>query len=98
MLIAAIHTLPHHAAEADQGLIKAYFQSSIHVLPWYFNYNLVSVYCEPGLRSFDKIVVIHFTVSKPWQLTGEWGCETWRTNDYCLFWKSLSLVSGNYTK
>jgi hypothetical protein len=103
-MVDAIHTLPHNTAQAEQGLMVAYFEPSpdrlyrIYVLPWYFNYNLVSVYCEPGMHSFEEMVIVHFTVSKPWEKRGgEWSCDTWHTEDYCLLWESLPLSLGQLT-
>jgi hypothetical protein len=110
-LVDAIDTLPHDSGYAEQGLITSYFQPSpnrlyrLYILPWYFNYNLVSVYCEPGIHPFGEIVVAHFTVSKPWQHTGVYGCESWHTTDYCMLWESLpeslpndwAQTEGNYT-
>jgi lipopolysaccharide biosynthesis glycosyltransferase len=94
LLVAAIHTLPHDTANAEQGLMVAYFTAAnIYILPWNFNYNLVSVYCEAGLHNFREIVVMHFTVSKPWN--SGWDCQTWHTEDYCLLWRSLpSTIRG----
>jgi hypothetical protein len=100
-LVAAIHTLPHDSGYAEQGLMTSYFQPSpdrlyrIYILPWYFNYNLVSVYCEPGVHKFEEIVIVHYTISKPWQHKGAYGCETWHITDYCMLWESLPVSLPN---
>jgi hypothetical protein len=85
-VISAINTLPHNTAFAEQGLMVSYFQSTVYKLPWFFNYNLVSHYCEPGLHNLDRIIVVHFTVSKPWNTQD---CSTWQTQYYCELWKLL---------
>jgi hypothetical protein len=96
-LVDAIHTLPHDSGYAEQGLMTSYFKPSsdrlyrVYVLPWFYNYNLVSVSCEPGVYSLEEIVIVHFSVSKPWQAHGTYGCDTWHTTEYCMLWESLPI-------
>lgn len=101
MLQKSIHRLPHDVQLIDQALLNVWWgPDTFYVLPFIFNANVVSKAVEPGLwqRNQDRIVILHFTVSKGWHSfrfiwqndpISVWTCWWWSTDDLCRLWESV---------
>ena len=74
----------------EQGLLNAEYNSSYYALPFKYNANVVSKYCEPDLWSRHKanIVFYHFTIAKPWWI---WACKYQQLEHECAQWRDFHV-------
>lgn len=76
----------------EQGMLNFEYGLSYYALPFKYNANIVSKYCEPDMWSTEKknIVFYHFTVAKPWD---EWACRFHHVEHECALWKNFHAGS-----
>ena len=98
VLVESIVTVTHTCGYAEQSLLNAVYGTKYSELPFVYNANLVSVQREPGLwnDNWNRIVILHFTVSKGWNnLHRLWimhrssfDCWWWGTTEICDLWEN----------
>ena len=87
-LKTAMHNIPHIYEWAEQSLLNVYFKNSVYEMSFIYNANVASIVCEPQMwrQMFDKLVIIHYTVVKPWG--GFFFQFVWRTGVLNALWVS----------
>lgn len=95
-LMVAMNNSTYDLNMCEQGLLNEFYRDRIYALPFKYNANLVTKVCEPEFYSQqrDGIVIMHFTVAKPWMNTiwtseWMWTCPWWNLNEECDIWSSF---------
>lgn len=85
LAIPSVSTLDHQIHVNESFNFR-----SVYTMPWFFNYNIVSFCCDSTPRAVENIVVMQFTVAKPWQPDA---CWYWDIMEQCEMWQNLPVTT-----